>query len=257
MKRFKNAVERTHSALEEEKREMLSSSDGEGNDDDLGARKKRNRRSHFLQDIFGGDEVHVWIDLFVNFPSLQNVSGLHIKLAQSDAEWMERFLEQNGLEAILNMLYSLSYLRFNRLENREKIDLDDAIIMLACINCLKAVMKKNRGLEYFCDGCDPNVTKNVLFSKSFFSSSIFDICQRQFPGYLNLCKIKTIRYPLHGTNLLSADKTEADFLLQKNMFVKKMVWFCLAITILFSGYFSREPYLIIGQRGRFCFHYIR
>ena len=165
MKRFKNAVERTHSALEEEKREMLSSSDGEGSDGDAVTRKKRNRRSTFLQDVFGGDEVHVWLDLFTNFPSLQNVSGLHIKLEQSDNEWMERFLEQHGLEAILNMLYSLSYLRFNRLENREKIDLDDAIIMLACINCLKAVMKKNRGLEYFCDGCDPDVTKNVLFSK--------------------------------------------------------------------------------------------
>lgn len=200
MKRFKNAVERTHSALEEEKREMLSGSDGEGSDGDSVARKKRNRRSHFLQDVFGGDEVHVWLDLFTNFPSLQNVSGLHIKLEQSDTEWMERFLEQNGLEAILNMLYSLSYLRFNRLENREKIDLDDAIIMLACINCLKAVMKKNRGLQYFCDGCDPDVTKNVLFSKSLFLFFIFNYMLNNLKKLMTSSSVPLNCYQYFGPN---------------------------------------------------------
>ena len=133
-----------------------------------GRRNDANRNSHFLEDIYGSDEVHMWLDLFINFPSLQNVSGLHIKLEQADGEWMAHFLELDGLEAVLNMLYSLSYLRFNRAENKEKIDLDDAIIMLACINCLKAVMKNNKGLQYFCDGCDSDVTKQVLLSKSHF-----------------------------------------------------------------------------------------
>jgi len=159
MKKFKNAVDRIHLAVESEKRDLIHS-DNESDSEDA------YQKSHFLRDTFGGDEVHMWLDLFTKYPSLQNVSGLHIKLQNASNAWMERFLEEGGLESILEMLYSLSCVRF--LENHEHLDLDDAVVMLACVGCLRAVMKNNKGLEYFCNECDVDVTKRVLLSKLLF-----------------------------------------------------------------------------------------
>lgn len=180
MKRFKNAVERTHLAIEAEKRELIHS-DNESDSEDV------YQKSHFLHDAFGGDEVHLWLDLFTKYPSLQNVSGLHIKLDHASNEWIGRFLEQGGLESILEMLYSWSYVRFNMLQNHEHLHFDDAVVMLACVGCLRSVMRNNKGLEYFCNECHIDVTKRLLLSKFLLYISI-----QNFVFYLLVWSVSSV-----------------------------------------------------------------
>ena len=150
MNRFKNAVERTHHLLEAEKREMLSDTESDGSDTEGG--------HHFLRETFGDDDTKMWLELFSEYPSLQNISGLHIKLENSDEEWMDKFLEQGGLETIIETLHTLSTVRYSR----DIGDLGDAVLFLECINCLKSVMKKNNGLDYFCETCFPEITRKIM-----------------------------------------------------------------------------------------------
>lgn len=154
MKRFKNAVERTHHLLEAEKREMLSDTESDGSDSESG--------HHFLRETFGSDDIKMWIELFSKYPSLQNISGLHIKLESASEKWMQNFLNQGGLETIIEMLHTLSTVRYSR----DIGDLGDAVIFLACINCLKSVIRKNNGLEYLCQTCSPEVTQKIMICKS-------------------------------------------------------------------------------------------
>ena len=164
MRRFKNAVHRTHEALEAEKREYLSS-DNESDD----GNDHNESNPHFLKEMFAGDEVRMWIELFTKYPSLQNISGLHIKLESATESWMERFLEQGGLESVIELLHTLSMVRYAK----DLHHLNEAVVYLACINCLKAVMKKNKGLEYLCESCSPEVTSKILLGKCYFVCSYF------------------------------------------------------------------------------------
>ncbi|KFM66611.1 Inverted formin-2, partial [Stegodyphus mimosarum] len=78
----------------------------------------------------------------LRMPSVQNYSGLHKLIAASDKVWMIEFLQMGGLEVLFESV--------DRLSNRKKqhARLEHTLLLLQCVNCLKAVTTSRNGLEY-------------------------------------------------------------------------------------------------------------
>lgn len=68
-----------------------------------------------------------------NFPSLRKI------LRKAATEWMTEFVENGGLEAIFESLSALG--------KREVKTLANVLPMLECVECLKAVMNSEQGLD--------------------------------------------------------------------------------------------------------------
>ena len=76
-------------------------------------------------------------------------------LRQADQEWMEAFLECGGLVAIFEALSALGRASVSTLA--------DVMPQLQCIECLKAVMTSDYGLEYMVSSrCEKYIEKLVL-----------------------------------------------------------------------------------------------
>ena len=157
-KHFKSFVDKVHERLNEEKHLLLVSSDEED---------EKGRRTPILLETFGNDDVVIWIELFAKYPSIQNVSGMRIQLERATEEWMERFLSHDGLECLLEALEILSNAKkYNILTEQAEAGtnlLENAVMFLECIGCIKAVMKSNLGLEYFTSNV--NLSKNIILGK--------------------------------------------------------------------------------------------
>ena len=69
-----------------------------------------------------------------------NISGLKKRLQKADKEWMEKFLEQGGLSSIFNAL--------DAFEGRGFSSIPDAVRQLTCVECIKAVMNSEVGLNF-------------------------------------------------------------------------------------------------------------
>lgn len=79
----------------------------------------------------------------LQIPSVVNYSGLKKRLESSDDSWMVQFLELCGLDLLLEAL--------DRLSGRGVSKISDALLQLTCINCVRAVMNSQRGIEYIVD----------------------------------------------------------------------------------------------------------
>ncbi|XP_027632182.1 inverted formin-2 [Tupaia chinensis] len=73
-------------------------------------------------------------------PSVVNYSGLRKRLESSDGAWMVQFLEQSGLDLLLEALA--------RLSGRGVARIADALLQLTCVSCVRAVLNSHPGLEY-------------------------------------------------------------------------------------------------------------
>ncbi|XP_055969711.1 inverted formin-2 isoform X2 [Sorex fumeus] len=73
-------------------------------------------------------------------PSVVNYSGLRKRLESSDGAWMVQFLEQSGLDLLLEALA--------RLSGRGVARIADALLQLTCISCVRAVMNSQPGIRY-------------------------------------------------------------------------------------------------------------
>ncbi|XP_037687623.1 inverted formin-2 isoform X2 [Choloepus didactylus] len=73
-------------------------------------------------------------------PSVVNYSGLRKRLESSDGGWMVQFLEQSGLDLLLEALA--------RLSGRGVARIADALLQLTCISCVRAVLNSPQGIEY-------------------------------------------------------------------------------------------------------------
>ncbi|KAM5239874.1 inverted formin-2 isoform 3-T3 [Hipposideros larvatus] len=73
-------------------------------------------------------------------PSVVNYSGLRKRLESSDGGWMVQFLEQSGLDLLLEALA--------RLSGRGVARIADALLQLTCISCVRAVMNSQPGIQY-------------------------------------------------------------------------------------------------------------
>ncbi|KAM9202998.1 inverted formin-2 isoform 2-T2 [Dugong dugon] len=76
----------------------------------------------------------------LQMPSVVNYSGLRKRLESSDGGWMVQFLEQSGLDLLLEALA--------RLSGRGVARIADALLQLTCISCVRAVMNSRQGMEY-------------------------------------------------------------------------------------------------------------
>ena len=73
-------------------------------------------------------------------PSVVNYSGLRKRLEGSDGGWMVQFLEQSGLDLLLEALA--------RLSGRGVARIADALLQLTCVSCVRAVMNSREGIQY-------------------------------------------------------------------------------------------------------------
>ncbi|XP_006839552.1 PREDICTED: inverted formin-2 [Chrysochloris asiatica] len=76
----------------------------------------------------------------LQMPSVVNYSGLRKRLESSDGSWMVQFLEQSGLDLLLEALARLSGRGVARIAN--------ALLQLTCVSCVRAVMNSQQGLQY-------------------------------------------------------------------------------------------------------------
>uniref|UniRef100_A0A8C9QHR9 GBD/FH3 domain-containing protein n=1 Tax=Spermophilus dauricus TaxID=99837 RepID=A0A8C9QHR9_SPEDA len=83
----------------------------------------------------------------LQMPSVVNYSGLRKRLESSDGGWMVQFLEQSGLDLLLEALA--------RLSGRGVARIADALLPLtrvscvrAGVSCVRAVMNSQQGIEY-------------------------------------------------------------------------------------------------------------
>ncbi|XP_036903906.1 inverted formin-2 isoform X2 [Sturnira hondurensis] len=76
----------------------------------------------------------------LQMPSVVNYSGLRKRLESSDGGWMVQFLEQSGLDLLLEALA--------RLSGRGVARIADALLQLTCVSCVRAVMNSRQGMEY-------------------------------------------------------------------------------------------------------------
>lgn len=168
LNRFKNFIDKVHDQLEDEKRVTFKS--GSLDDDDekfeqisaLDAKpssKSDDKKVNLLKETFGHDDCEMWITLFLKYPSLQNISGLHIKLEHADDEWMTRFLDYKGLETLFAVLETFTYSRYEKGISH----IEDAVSFVKCVNCVKAVMSATIGLDYFVE--NPDISKNIILGE--------------------------------------------------------------------------------------------
>ncbi|KAM6171642.1 inverted formin-2 [Erethizon dorsatum] len=76
----------------------------------------------------------------LQMPSVVNYSGLRKRLESSDGSWMVQFLEQSGLDLLLEALARLSGRGVSRIA--------DALLQLTCVSCVRAVLNSQPGIGY-------------------------------------------------------------------------------------------------------------
>ncbi|XP_061468275.1 inverted formin-2 isoform X2 [Rhineura floridana] len=103
----------------------------------------------------------------LQIPSVVNYSGLKKRLESSDDGWMVQFLELCGLDLLLEAL--------DRLSGRGVSRIADALLQLTCINCVRAVMNSQKGIEYIVNNegyvrklSQALDTSNVMVKKQVF-----------------------------------------------------------------------------------------
>lgn len=97
-----------------------------------------------------GADAELTLSLFKN--SL-NYIGLKNRIKTADEKWIEEFLEQGGLDTIVETLSALSRKGF--------CSLMDAVQQLECVRCIKAIMNRPFGIEYVIMTGDKFVNKLV------------------------------------------------------------------------------------------------
>ncbi|KAM4521999.1 inverted formin-2-like isoform 2-T4 [Odontesthes bonariensis] len=76
-------------------------------------------------------------------PTVVNYSGLRRRLEASSESWMVQFLEQRGLDLLMEAL--------ERLSGRGCSRISDALLQLTCVECIRAVMNSSSGLIFILD----------------------------------------------------------------------------------------------------------
>lgn len=124
------------------KLERMSSSDSmssrSSNDSSSGSFLRR--ISATLSNVdFAHCEPEICVSL-LRIPSMHTFSALKKKLKNVDPDWIQGFLEADGLEVLLDCVDNIG--------SRRVTQLSDAMLLLECVACIKAVMNSKLGLEY-------------------------------------------------------------------------------------------------------------
>ncbi|XP_068243484.1 inverted formin-2-like [Palaemon carinicauda] len=132
--------------------------------------ERRISGSSMLEDIAHGNlaswDPETCVTL-LKMPSVSNYSGLKKLMEVASNEWMEDFLNLDGLGVLFESL--------ERLSDRGFSSIADAILQLECVLCIKAVMNSKSGLEYIVNNDDYTRklaksldSKNMLVKKQVF-----------------------------------------------------------------------------------------
>ncbi|CAL4065974.1 unnamed protein product, partial [Meganyctiphanes norvegica] len=125
---------------------------------------------HQLYDIILGNLANWDADTCVallRMPSVSNYSGIKKLMQLANKEWLEDFLNLDGLGVLFESLERLSDKGFS--------SITDALLQLECVLCVKAVMNSESGLEHIINS--DNYTrklakaldsKNMLVKKQVF-----------------------------------------------------------------------------------------
>ncbi|XP_034274461.1 inverted formin-2 isoform X2 [Pantherophis guttatus] len=118
----------------------------------------------------------------LQIPSVVNYSGLKKRLESSDDSWMVQFLELCGLDLLLEAL--------DRLSGRGVSRISDALLQLTCINCVRAVMNSQKGIEYIVSNegyvrklSQALDTSNIMVKKQVFEL-LAALCIYSFDGHV-------------------------------------------------------------------------
>ena len=98
----------------------------------------------------------------MRIPSLKSYSALLRQLKNCQKSWLEGFLEERGLEVLLEGLEVIC---------QKKVQLAEAMMLLECVACVKAIMNCRQGLELFTvnkDYCKSLIKGNSIVY-NFFS----------------------------------------------------------------------------------------
>ncbi|XP_071847429.1 inverted formin-2-like isoform X2 [Apostichopus japonicus] len=114
-------------------------------------------------------------------PSIQNYTGLKKRISECDDEWMQQFLEQDGLGVL--------FLAAERICDR-KMTFTDAFLQLEVVACIKSVMNSKIGLDFVAshEESTRNLarvldTNNVLVKKQVFEL-LSGLCVYSHKGYM-------------------------------------------------------------------------
>ena len=93
-----------------------------------------------------GDSVDSCIRA-IHYSTVHTYSGLRKKLTQvqtTDPEWMNTFLNANGLGLLIEALNKLC-------EKKSLNSFVDTVVQLECVGCIRTVMNSESGLDYMID----------------------------------------------------------------------------------------------------------
>ena len=93
-----------------------------------------------------------------NLPSLRKI------LRKADTGWMTEFVENGGLAAIFESLSALG--------KREVKTLANVLPMLECVECLKAVMNSEQGLDYIVRSSGDEFVNKLVMGKLIFALNV-------------------------------------------------------------------------------------
>ena len=97
-------------------------------------------------------------------PTMQMLASLNRKLKTCEGDWMTGFLEEGGLETLLDMVDSMSSKRVTALA--------EAMVLLECVACIKTLMNSRMGLDFFVlhPDCTHKLVKGKLLCFTLFAS---------------------------------------------------------------------------------------
>lgn len=122
-----------------------------------------------------------------NLPSLRKI------LRRADTAWITEFVENGGLAAIFESLSALG--------KREIKALADVLPMLECVECLKAVMNSEQGLDCIVTSSGDKFVNKLVMGKWIFppncscgwSSAALDVINNTLHNCISRSSVHTIK----------------------------------------------------------------
>jgi hypothetical protein len=139
-------VDAAESKEEIDKNANISSSSSSSNTAAFPAKADRKRslfkkRVEMVRDSVDFDQCDLETGIStLKVPSPEKYTALTKKIRSSNSEWLEKFLQYDGLEALLDAIGTISHRRVTQLS--------DAMMLLKCISCIKEVMNSKLGLDH-------------------------------------------------------------------------------------------------------------
>lgn len=96
--------------------------------------------------------------LWIRNPTVQNLSKLRMAIKSNDRDWMEEFLEFDGLGLLFQCLNNLSCYHSSHLT--------DMVLRMVCVSCIREVANSQSGLDCLLKIKDRN---DNLFGRRFAS----------------------------------------------------------------------------------------